>query len=270
VDQIWVQPNGRVQVLDAPLHLPTSIDTSPTETNDELSLRVLREAAQVALEGQARPQCEATSPIQAPVPEHAGEILRRLGGGPDAYEAVAELQSDLTATHDRLAEVNWMLRGVHLIILALALALPLLPLFGFTLLAISPELAGPDKPPEAEIIFLMTGSGLSLIPAAWPVWAFLFRGGFTLPVMGLTLVRWDGRRAGRFRCAWRAFVVWTPLMLLLFLALAVKVVNVQATIIPLALWSLSVVYLAGCVALALWFPTRSLHDRLAGTYLVPR
>jgi hypothetical protein len=59
-------------------------------------------------------------------------------------------------------------------------------------------------------------------------------------------------------------------MLLLFLAFAIKAVDVQATIIPLALWSLSVVYLAGCLALALWFPTRSLHDRLASTYLVPR
>src|SRR5262249_45719644 len=129
-----------------------------------------------------------------------------------------------------------------------------------------------DQPPEsAMIIVLVVGFVLlSFFPALWVVWAFLFRGGFTLPMMGLTLVRWDGQRAGRFRCAWRAFSVWMPPILLLFLALVVKTVNVQATIIPLVIWSLALAYLVGCLVLALCFPRRSLHDWLAGTYLVPR
>jgi len=278
VDQIWVQPDGRVQVLDVPLSPPPSPGESPAETTDERALRVLREATQVALEGQMRSDCQAPSPIQAPVPEHARVILRRLWGGPNAYQAAAELQNELAATHDRLAEVNRMLRGVHLFTLAYALTLPLLLLVVITLPPVGSDLLLDlvdriaDQPPEsAMIIVLVVGFVLlSFFPALWVVWAFLFRGGFTLPMMGLTLVRWDGQRAGRFRCAWRAFIVWMPPILLLFLALVVKTANVQATIIPLVIWSLALAYLVGCLVLALCFPRRSLHDWLAGTYLVPR
>jgi uncharacterized RDD family membrane protein YckC len=265
VDQIWVQPIGRVQVLDAPLHPAILIDDPEPETTDERALRVLREAAEVALEGQMRHDDEA-SPVQAPVPEHAGVILRRLWDGPDTYDAVAELQSDLTATHDRPAEVNRMLRAVHLVILALALVIPLILLFGVTLVTLT------ESPPSGlDVGFVGFFVGfLGFFPALWVGWALLFRGGFTLPMMGLTLVRWDGKRAKRAQCAGRAFVVWMPLILLLLLAQAVRDVSDQAIIVPLAIWSLALAYLVGCLILALWFPTRSLHDWLAGTYLVPR
>jgi hypothetical protein len=33
---------------------------------------------------------------------------------------------------------------------------------------------------------------------------------------------------------------------------------------------LALAYVLACLALALWLPTRSWHDRLAGTYLVPK
>jgi hypothetical protein len=36
------------------------------------------------------------------------------------------------------------------------------------------------------------------------------------------------------------------------------------------LWWLAVAVVLGYFALALWFPSRSLHDRLSGIYLVPR
>jgi hypothetical protein len=258
VDQVWIQPNGRVQVLDAPLPAPISTDQPAPDTTDNLALRVLREAAEAALEGRVRHDLEAASPVQAPVPEHAVEILGRLWGEPDAYQTVAELQTDLTATHDRLSEVNRMLRAVHLIILSLALATPL------AIMVVAPLLV--DFSPSLVGGFLF----LSFFPALWIGWAFLFRGGFTLRMMGLILVRRDGQRAGRFRCAWRAFVVWMPLILLMFVALVVRTVNAQATVIHLTIWSLALAYLVGCLVLALWFPTRSLHDWLAGTFLVPR
>ena len=35
-------------------------------------------------------------------------------------------------------------------------------------------------------------------PALWVVWAFLLRGGLSFQVMGLSLVRGDGRRAARW------------------------------------------------------------------------
>ena len=42
---------------------------------------------------------------------------------------------------------------------------------------------------------------LAIFPAVWVVWAFLTRGGLTLPLTGLALVRADGRKAARWQCA---------------------------------------------------------------------
>ena len=89
-------------------------------------------------------------------------------------------------------------------------------------------------------------------------------------MMGLTLVRGDGRLAARWRCAWRAFLVWMPVASLLYLALLIKVTDPDGTALAEACCVLGLAYVLGCLALAIWLPTRSWHDRLAGTYLVPK
>jgi hypothetical protein len=40
--------------------------------------------------------------------------------------------------------------------------------------------------------------------------------------------------------------------------------------LPWILWGLGVAYVVACPVLALVYPARSIHDRLAGTYLVPK
>src|SRR5262249_10303057 len=58
-----------------------------------------------------------------------------------------------------------------------------------------------------------------LVPALWCVlWALFTRGGFTFRLMGISLRRADGRRAGRLRCAWRALLFWAPVATLLGLS----------------------------------------------------
>jgi hypothetical protein len=117
-------------------------------------------------------------------------------------------------------------------------------------------------------------------PVLWVAWAFLFRGGFSFPVMGLALVRRDGRPAWRLQCAWRALCAWTPLVALatgsVWLDFAYWHAWPTGAASPRLLTASSVAWWACLVllpvyaALALAFPTRSLHDRLSGTYLVPR
>jgi uncharacterized RDD family membrane protein YckC len=117
--------------------------------------------------------------------------------------------------------------------------------------------------------------------ALWVVWAFLFRGGLSYRLVGIALVRADGRPAPRWRCAWRALLVWAPVTAALVLSLWLDAwywstwqpadanrwwVLALATV----LWWLALVTLMAYVALALWKPTRAVHDCLAGTYLVPR
>ena len=61
---------------------------------------------------------------------------------------------------------------------------------------------------------IVQGGLLAGLLLGWPALAvaltLLNRGGLGLRAHGLTLVRSDGRRAGRFRCAWRAVVLWAP------------------------------------------------------------
>lgn len=118
--------------------------------------------------------------------------------------------------------------------------------------------------------------------AIFIVWAFLWRGGIAYSITGISVVRKDGRKAARWQCAWRAFLFWFPLMALLIVSMSLDDwfwrhgdPHIQGWAAWLPLLS-SLVYFAtpvtllGYLVLALWNPTRSWHDRLAGTLLMPR
>jgi hypothetical protein len=126
----------------------------------------------------------------------------------------------------------------------------------------------PGRPPGRPLV-----SGvlvLSFFPALWVAWAFLFRGGLGLRLAGLALVRGSGKDALRLQCAWRAVLVWAPVVALLVIAVWVDVDYPALSWVGSAVQGLLLLLLAGYVALALRYPRRGLHDRLAGTYLVPR
>jgi hypothetical protein len=117
-------------------------------------------------------------------------------------------------------------------------------------------------------------------PALWVLWAFLLRGGLSFHIMGLTLVRGDGRRAARWQCAWRALLVWAPVTALLVSSLALEAwywsawdptdPNRWAVWLSIAAWWAGWALLLVYAIVALRNPVRGPHDRLAGTYLVPR
>jgi hypothetical protein len=112
------------------------------------------------------------------------------------------------------------------------------------------------------------------------LWAFLLRGGLSFRFLGLSLVRGDGRPAARWQCAVRALLVWVPVTALLVASIWLEqqywatweAGHPSAWLLGLAhvttwsAWALLPLY----VGLALWRPTRAVHDRLSGTYLVPR
>ena len=126
----------------------------------------------------------------------------------------------------------------------------------------------PARPPGN---FLLSGLiVLGFFPALWVVWAFAFRGGLGLRLAGLALVRGNGKDALRLQCAWRALLVWAPVVALPMLAVWIDVYHPALPWLSCALQGLFPLLLAGYAALALRFPARCLHDRLAGTYLVPR
>jgi hypothetical protein len=117
-------------------------------------------------------------------------------------------------------------------------------------------------------------AGVFAFLAAWPVcwvaWAGLWRGGLAHRLLGLSLVSANGRPAWRLQCAWRALVVWAPVTALLGVSLWLDAYSPGQARWAWASWGGALVVLLGVAVLALRSPARGLHDRLAGTYVVPR
>ena len=118
LDHVWVEPNGRVQVLDFPLCAARYRTGTPHA--------VLREAAALILEGRPR---SSTGAVAAPLPAHALAVLNRLFA---AEQPLAEFQRELTETHAQAPEVTSATRAAHLGIQAVLLAVPVAAMFAVT------------------------------------------------------------------------------------------------------------------------------------------
>jgi len=111
---------------------------------------------------------------------------------------------------------------------------------------------------------------LILIPLGLVIGGAVLRGGLSMIVAGIAVVRADGQRASHQLCGLRAFV-WLPIATLLLTAAWLQVPDPEPERIYAAagLWLLAVALLAVYVVIALRYPDRPPHDRLTGTYLVP-
>jgi hypothetical protein len=120
---------------------------------------------------------------------------------------------------------------------------------------------------------------LAALPALAALSALAFRGGARHRLTGVEVVRLDGRPAGRLRCAWRALVAWAPPFALLVAARYLEdtywrgwAPGADATLTTItvpALQVLAYALIALFLLVAVLQPARGLHDRLAGTCLVP-
>jgi hypothetical protein len=404
IEQVWLTPSGRAQLLDWPLAAAPAPDAHCASAGaDEPVLALMRQAAVLALEGQARSYGDDGRPVPAIVPLHARTILARLTGGANPYRALDDVRADLARTATRPVEVTPVLRAFHLAISFCFVAVGVFMMLAWSrngvfvrtlsldremlhaqalrevlrseslsqplLAGLTPddplrtraeeqcrlldqvrirdseeqlarlaslgwlesvahmmpplrlrtELAGADEPlrltlrpdasyavevvrvalPEEGPWVLDAGDlrevasrarsdppyalpehlwpalapilvTLAIVPLLLVVAALCFRGGLSLHLAGLALVRSDGRDALRLQSAWRVLVVWLPFMAAL---LPIVWIDLRRTDL---LWSwpilqgLAVLFLVVNGALALRFPRRSLSDWLAGTYVVPR
>jgi hypothetical protein len=95
--------------------------------------------------------------------------------------------------------------------------------------------------------------------------ALICRGGLLMRALGIAVVKRDGSEASRGRMLWRACVAWSWLPLTgILVAVLVPVAGVNIAVAIAAILLASVVIWSGAT------PRRSLQDRLAGTWLVPR
>jgi hypothetical protein len=263
LDQALVRPDGDLELLDAPLKAATgAASPRPGAKPDERALVLLREFATLTLEGKSRPPPAAAEPIRRPLPLHAPAALAGLFGADPPEGTVADCQRRLAAVADRPARVTRAARALQLVVQGMLL------LAGFMAVLIVGSLLHVRwiSLPLAPLVLI----GASL------AWAFLLRGGPSFPMAGLALVRSDGRRAARWQAALRSALVWAQ-WLIPSTAYTVtswwlagrpagkspldfqRENDMQWCLIALIVWAL----------LTAWLPRRTLHDRLAGTYIVP-
>lgn len=263
VDQVWILANGCVQLVDT-LGL-TASETTPAAADPDATaarcLDLLRRTAALALEGGRFPH-NGPSPdtIRSPVPEHAARMLDRLIGHPrdgDApYTDLASFVADLEADRDQPTEVDTPRRAAHLAPEVVAMAFPMVAMFMVTC---------PLFPPWEFADEIVT-----LLPLLWIMWPIPTRGGVLLNLAGLALVRSDSRPAEWWRRGWRSLVTWGPVSFLF--NLVYWAINHHPPLHRFALltWGFTFVFVASYPILALIYPNRGPHDRLAGTWVVPK
>jgi hypothetical protein len=260
VEQIWVA-NGHAQLLDVPWCDRTVSPAGAPNADPERALTLLRQAAILMLEGKTRDPSKKDLPIRAPLPLYTAKVLRPLVGGHRLYAAVQPFQERLRAISDKPAAVRRVQRFEHI-----GLITVLHFTAWFLLYALLTLVLQFDDPSVTLLSFLFV--------APWIPWAFLTRGGVSLPAMEMALVDATGCPAARWRCAVRASLFW-----LATIGLGVAMANgVFPESVLLAYFSpdIPVILDEGGVpiliylTLALWSPVQAPHDRLAGTYLVPR
>ena len=124
-EQIWVEPGGRLQLVDFPM--PTGQAVAAGETKSRYPggafdpLGFVKQVTALMLEGSAR---TGHGRIRAPLPAHASAITNRLFD--DGYTSLAELRDDLTANQSLPPSVTGGNRVAHLTLQSLLLSFGLM------------------------------------------------------------------------------------------------------------------------------------------------
>lgn len=276
--QIWVQPTGRILVVDIPYVASSIANGAKVDAN----LATLRDAARAILA--APPKKGPLPTVAAPLPVHARRLLDRLLGEPlvtrggkilrEPYRNFDEFREVMRQTHDLPIEVSRVKRGQQLTIMMamthLTSGAPLVWFAATLLLLIAEwlERRGIEMKVDAGagrmVVFYMLG-----VLAVWCAWSFLLRGGLSYRLTGIHLSRRDGRKAARWQCALRVLLVWSPIVLIQALAILVHAWFPEQNKLALALWLGSVLLIPAYIWSALRSPGQALYDRILGVYLVP-
>lgn len=274
LDQVWIQPDGRAMIVDQ-LGLMSADEKGQADANE--ARRFLFHATALALEG-GRRRLHDDDPVRAPLPEHVRTILDALRTTNDPSRDLRAVREALALSQDRPVEVTRGLRGSQVGALsalffpgvALQFVVVFAILSGYLVESGVPLLSGMMKPLTA-IDAKRVGCAVNVFVAIMAILsAFMTRGGVTLPLLGLTIVRNNGKPAGRWRCAWRSAMVWILPALLLIAALVLQGNLAKADWRSWCLFAAATLTLPAYAISAIWSPSRGPHDWLSGTVVVPK
>jgi hypothetical protein len=122
-----------------------------------------------------------------------------------------------------------------------------------------------DKRMEETAPSMMAGGALGFAAVLSILCALAFRGGLLMRLLGIGVVTNDGADASRLRMLWRACIAWSPILV------GALVLSRLAPLVPrpAALAGTALLVIVPAIVSAT-LRDRSLQDRLAGTWLVPR
>jgi hypothetical protein len=264
LDHVWVQSDSRILLLDTPLEERMSQAADGMAKNvEQRALALLAAVAVFVLEGKPRSGARAQESIRAPVPEHAARLLDRLLGVTEPSERVTDFQAQIASSTNRPTHITRGLRVGHLVLQAPFLAV------GLYLMLLTPALVATQasRLSDKAIVYTAVAVGWSVL---WVAWAFLFRGGWALRMIGILLVDAKGCRASRSRCALRAFYFWLPAVAVQLAFVSFIWGSSHSASITFMAWLTTLCFIIVYLLLTLVNPRRGLHDELAGTYLVPK
>jgi hypothetical protein len=277
LDRIWITADHHAKLLDFPVPSAGTLQsgtianaiagarTPARDLSESLSAATpervpqptpqefLSQFALSAVQGRLfnRDEARAATP-SLPLPVHAREFLTALGAAPSLDDVVARLKL-------LLPKITLVSRARRLALVASAVWFPIFLTVTVTLL---------DRRSHTGFwwnVGLGWLYGVVVVVLPCFLAALLFRGGALFLGLGLALVRPHGPPASRPRILWRNFVAFLPYLLLGGAAGVLGDQPGRQTLGTLFLASLAVLTLV-----SLLLPGRSLQDRLAGTYLVPR
>jgi hypothetical protein len=278
LDRIWITPKRRAKLLDFPapgldpgMKLPESGETAEDVTSMR-SIRIfLKQMALSALEGIPRGFDDARMGMPSvPLPLQVRTLMKTLHTEKDAsLEDLARLLRSWIDKED-ITPITRKFRQTRLG--AVVYYLCMMSLLTMMWLPDPFWRAAPEQSLRSLIVLGYVGILGSLS-------ALVCRGGMLLRGQGAAVVSRNGTPVSRPRTFVRGLVGWSPMILL---GLLPSVWNRAWIISPLAvkrtvglsfpLWPslfLLAVSIAGCIW-SIVTPERGPHDRIVGTYLVPR
>jgi hypothetical protein len=274
-DAIWIGRDDRARVVEWTRRDGTLARTSGDPADFASAQRLLYAVAVAALLGVATDAAARRAP-ETPLPLHARTLLLSLRDA--KFASPAALVEAIAAALAAPAVYSRERRGGQILAsAAFPIAMSLVAVGG--VLWVNANRA--SMPDASEAFGLASFTGLWSVALASAVGSFVvtivFSGlgalvtgsGFTFRPLGAALVNRRGKRASRLRALWRAAVTWTPMVVTLIVlkrspqppAASVGLLAVQTTLVALV---------AAAAVWAIDHPSRSLQDRLSGTWIVPR
>ena len=209
-DRVWIQPDGRVFLIDG-LMDPRSEPAEEIAEGDpeRRAIRLLRE---VAYWRPRRRRQDAEGAVGAPVPGHAIDVVSRLCGVESSYPTVAAFLDDLESTRERTPELTWTQKYGHAAYTLITTEIKtwLFPFLAVAYFVCIRYMSGNRDflMPEDEVLDSVFLAQSTL----WVLLAMILRDGIGGLLLGVMVVRSDGRRASRLRLAWREALRWIPVL----------------------------------------------------------